>query len=140
MTGFDYEHVLLCLEQKSLIMKDIMNLTKRIEVEAKQEEFTLDSLLADRQNRIERLIKCDKLISDVLSSLDGDSKNHLKDLLDGKEEAAGTENEVEMVRLVLTAKEYLSRTLEIEKSAMSVLIDKRDEARAALADISNAKK
>lgn len=139
MPDFNCEQILLCLEQKSLLMKDIMNLTKRIEVEARQEEFDLNPLLADRQNRIERIIKCDKLISDELGSLDSDAKNHLKELLDGNEGAAGSEAEMKMVEAVLTTKNYLNRTREIDKSAMAILVQKREEARAALVEINNEK-
>ncbi len=139
MADFNCEQVLLCLEQKSLIMKDIMNLTKRIEVEVRQEEFNLDTLLADRQNRIERMIKCDKLISDELSTLEGDSKKHLRDLLDGKESAVSNDDEKKMVQFVLTTRNYLGRTKEIDKSAMTILQQKREEARVALVEINNEK-
>lgn len=139
MADFNCEQMLLCLEQKSLLMKDIMNLTKRIEVEARQEEFELNALLADRQNRIERIIKCDKLISDELGTLDCDSKKHLKELLDGNEGAAGSEAEIKMVEAVLATKNYLNRTREIDKSAMAILVQKREEARAALVEINNEK-
>lgn len=139
MANFDYEKILLCLEQKNLLMKDILNLTKRIEVKASQEEVILDGVLADRQNRIDRLIKCDKLISDEMASVDDESKSHLRDLLAGKTEVAIGETETKMVELVNGTKAYLSRTLEIDKSAMAILQQKREEARIALVEINNEK-
>lgn len=139
MANFDYEKILLCLEQKNLLMKDILNLTRRIEVKAAQEEVVLDAPLAERQNRIDRLIKCDKLISDEMASIDNESKAHLRDLLAGKAEVAADENETKMVELVNGTKSYLSRTLEIDKSAMAILQQKREEARIALVEINNEK-
>lgn len=139
MANFDYEKILLCLEQKNLLMKDILNLTRRIEVKAAQEEVVLDAPLAERQNRIDRLIKCDKLISDEMASVDNESKAHLRDLLAGKAEVAADENETKMVELVNSTKSYLSRTLEIDKSAMAILQQKREEARIALVEINNEK-
>lgn len=139
MTNFDYEKILLCLEQKNLLMKDILNLTRRIEVKAAQEEVVLDAPLAERQNRIDRLIKCDKLISDEMASIDNESKAHLRDLLAGKAEVAADENETKMVELVNGTKSYLFRTLEIDKSAMAILQQKREEARIALVEINNEK-
>lgn len=139
MANFDYEKILLCLEQKNLLMKDILNLTRRIEVKAAQEEVVLDAPLAERQNRIDRLIKCDKLISDEMVSIDNESKAHLRDLLAGKAEVAADENETKMVELVNGTKSYLSRTLEIDKSAMAILQQKREEARIALVEINNEK-
>ena len=139
MANFDYEKILLCLEQKNLLMKDILNLTRRIEVKAAQEEVVLDGPLAERQNRIDRLIKCDKLISDEMASIDDESKSHLRDLLSGKTEVAIGETETKMVELVNGTKTYLSRTLEIDKSAMSILQQKREEARIALVEINNEK-
>lgn len=139
MANFDYEKILFCLEQKNLLMKDILNLTRRIEVKAAQEEVVLDAPLAERQNRIDRLIKCDKLISDEMASIDNESKAHLRDLLAGKAEVAADENETKMVELVSGTKSYLSRTLEIDKSAMAILQQKREEARIALVEINNEK-
>lgn len=139
MANFDYEKILLCLEQKNLLMKDILNLTRRIEVKAAQEEVVLDGPLAERQNRIDRLIKCDKLISDEMASIDDESKSHLRDLLAGKTEVAIGETETKMVELVNGTKAYLSRTLEIDKSAMAILQQKREEARIALVEINNEK-
>ncbi len=139
MANFDYEKILLCLEQKNLLMKDILNLTRRIEVKAAQEEVVLDGPLAERQNRIDRLIKCDKLISDEMASVDDESKSHLRDLLAGKTEVAIGETETKMVELVNGTKAYLSRTLEIDKSAMAILQQKREEARIALVEINNEK-
>ncbi len=139
MANFDYEKIMLCLEQKNLLMKDVLNLTKRIEVKAAQEEVVLDALLADRQNRIDRLIKCDKLISDEMASVDNESRAHLRDLLAGKSEVAIGETETKMAELVNSTKAYLSRTLEIDKSAMAILQQKREEARIALVEINSEK-
>ncbi len=139
MANFDYEKIMLCLEQKNLLMKDILNLTRRIEVKAAQEEVVLDDLLADRQNRIDRLIKCDKLISDEISAVDDESKFHLRDLLAGKSEVVANGDEAKMIELIAGTKSYLERTLEIDKSAMEILQRKREEARLALVEINNEK-
>lgn len=137
MAEINYEKILLCLEQKSLIMKDIMNLTKRIEVEVRQDDFELDGLLADRQNRIERIIKCDKIISDELGELEGDAKMHLRELLAGKADVIDNDDELKMVQFVSSVKSYLERTQEIDKTAMATILEKREEARLALVDLNN---
>lgn len=139
MANFDYDKIMLCLEQKNLLMKDVFALTRRIKVKAAQEEVELTDLLADRQNRIDRLIKCDKLISDEMTAVDDESKGHLRDLLAAKPDVAQNADELKMVELVIDTKAHLERTLEFDKVAMDILQKKREEARLALVEINNEK-
>ena len=134
MIDSDYENLFLLLDQKEILIKDIMDLTKRIDIEVKQDEFVLDQLLADRQNRIDRVIRCDKLITQALEG--SEDKAHINRILKGKTEKTNNEYEEKIKSKSDSIRNYFSRTLEIDKEANTILLSRREEARKMLEEIS----
>ena len=134
MIDSDYENLFLLLNQKEILIKDIMDLTKRIDIEVKQDEFVLDQLLADRQNRIDRVIRCDKLITQALE--ESEDKAHINRILKGKTEKTNNEYEQKIKSKSDSIRNYFSRTLEIDKEANTILLSRREEARKMLEEIS----
>ncbi|HHW45592.1 MAG TPA: hypothetical protein GXX17_01605 [Clostridiales bacterium] len=61
-----YETLLTCMQQKLIFITQFSNLTKQMEVRSRQEDIDLGDLLQRRQNLLERIGKCDELISKTL--------------------------------------------------------------------------
>lgn len=62
----DTENIKIILEQKNLILKDIYNITKRIEVNIKSEDADIIALIDKRRQLLERMLKCDPAIKNVV--------------------------------------------------------------------------
>lgn len=126
------DSIIICLEQKRLFITDALNLTKQIEVQSNQEEFEIDSLLEQRQLKIERMIKCDELIEQNLEKFETAQASHWSELLKGDISKAKDEREQYACRLSKEIKELASKTLKIEGVARENLKIQYEEARKNL--------
>lgn len=134
---FDYNTILICLEQKELFVKDILSITEHIEIEARKEEIHLDDLLAERQNRIERIKKCNEVIKNSLAELDDAERNRIKQLIDGESFSFVNHEEERIVELGTSTRNCLSKIRDVDKVAMELLAAQREEARKMLIEINH---
>lgn len=65
-----------CLDQKVVLLTKMLNLTKQIEVQTRNEDIFLDDLLADRGNCIERYNKCSLLIKQLSEQIKLDDEDY----------------------------------------------------------------
>lgn len=138
MSTFNYELALLCLEQKNVIVKEVMDITKRMEEESLKEEINLDSLIAERQSRIDRIKKCDQMLASTTDGLEESERERIQGIVNGSNSADFLNpNEEKMADYVVKTKADLKTTVEIDRRTMDILIQKRNEAREMLVQINN---
>lgn len=77
------DKVKICLEQKKILLVKIMNLTKQLEARSKQPDIRFEDLPQQRQVYIDRLKKCEKLLSSYINELPEDQSNRLKNIMSG---------------------------------------------------------
>ena len=121
--------IVTCLQQKIVIMKNILDITKEIEVQANQPELALGDLLVTRENWIERVDKCDRLIQQELSSLPEETIAQWDCLLTDK--PCSLEEE-DIRQMVAEFRGYLQRVLEIDKRTMVVLNEQKNKMKIEL--------
>ena len=78
------EKLLFALEQKTLLLTKIADLTKQIEVKSKQKEIRLENLPTQRQILLNRVEKCNRMIDGCVKSLPEDSRERMRQILAGK--------------------------------------------------------
>ena len=76
------EQIIICLEQKAILLTKIMDLTKQIEVRCRQQEIRLDTFLEQRAVYMQRVDKCDALLRSLVETLEQDERQKLKAALE----------------------------------------------------------
>lgn len=138
----DYNNIKICLEQKNIFMTNIVNLTKQIEVKAKQEEIDFEDVLVKREENMQRIDKCNKLIDDNLKDLLSNEKEQVINALRGE---IGEECQTPILKEIsLLAKNYsalLERAIELDKMARECTVNRYNETKQKLSEIrsNNAK-
>ncbi|MEG0979914.1 MAG: hypothetical protein RR911_04400 [Oscillospiraceae bacterium] len=133
-----YKSIIICLEQKQLFITDALDITKQIEVQSKQEDFEIDSLLNQRQTKIERMKKCDLLINQKLKELQKHDKpqaDHWKAIVSGKKCELSDEYEKLAFDTATSIKSIAKKTIKIEKNARENLQQQYEEAKEKLSEI-----
>lgn len=77
----EYEKLEACLKQKVVLLKKTMNITKQLEVQSKLPDIELNGLPQQRQIYIDRLKKCDALISNLINQLSAEQQVRMKKIL-----------------------------------------------------------
>jgi hypothetical protein len=133
------ENLLICMEQKTILLTHIMNLTKQIEVRCKQTEIIFDNLLEERKAYIDRVAKCNKLIDYILEKTESREKEHLQKILSVSAVAkASTAEEKRLLEYAINCKKYLRKILSLDKNTLRKLRRDHDEIREII--IKNHKK
>jgi len=115
-----------------------MDITKRMEEESLKEEINLDSLIAERQSRIDRLKKCDQMLASTTDGLEDSERKRIQGIVSGLGESNPINpHEEKMADYVTLTRADLQTTVEIDRRTMDILIQKRNEAREMLVQINN---
>ena len=77
------DKVKICFEQKKILLVKIMNLTKQLEARSKQPNIHFEDLPQQRQIYIDRIKKCEKLLSTYINELPDDQSNRMKNIMSG---------------------------------------------------------
>ncbi len=129
------DFVITCLEQKKIFIKDILDITKQIEVQSRQEEMEMDDLVTQRQVRIDRLQKCDNLIDEKVKTLDKKQREKWEKLVVGKADGFDNDDEQKAFALMLSTKEMLERINTLDNKAKENLQEQYEEAKRQLAEL-----
>lgn len=129
------DFIIICLEQKKLFIKDILDITKQIEVQSRQEEMEMDDLVTQRQVRIDRLQKCDNLIDEKVKTLDKKQREKWEKLVVGKADGFDNDDEQKAFALMLSTKEMLERINTLDNKAKENLQEQYEEAKRQLAEL-----
>jgi hypothetical protein len=112
------EQMKACAQQKLILMTNIFNITKQIEVRCSQPEINLGDLLDKRQVFLERLEKCNRLISKMVNELPKPEKERMQHLLKGDAEMEDrSADERELQNSARQWNDYLSQTIELNNNA-----------------------
>lgn len=131
----DLESVIICLEQKKIFVTDILDVTKQIEVQSRQEDMEIDKLIEQRQIRIQRIKKCDELIKEKLKLLDNTQKENWERIIKGEEYYPKNGDEKKAFELAFEIKQLFIRTAKIDRRAKENLQKQFDEAKENLTDL-----
>jgi hypothetical protein len=125
----DYmEQLILCLEQKIILLTKILNITKQIEVRSAQPEIELEDFLEQRGVFIERLNKCNTLINSIISELPSAQKSRTKMLLNLQaSESDCNSDEQKILKLSKKCSELIKRITDLDTVAHQRIKKERDE-------------
>lgn len=127
------EQIILCIQQKLVLMTNILNLSKQIEVRCSQPEIELGNLLKERKVYMDRIDKCNTLLSKLTAELPFEEKERLKQLLGGKAEQAGcSEEELSILQSTQKYNDYLQQAIALDKNASKFMQKQCDELRVTI--------
>lgn len=127
--------ILTCLEQKVIILTQILNLTKQIEVRSNEPNIDLDNFLEQRGAYIVRVNKCDHLIHSLSKDLTVEEQKRLDGILLGElSEAECRDEELPILKLSKECIVLLERAAVIDKSARDAIQKQCDELRKKVND------
>lgn len=130
-----------CLDQKLVLLTKISDITKQIEVQSCQKEIELGDLPDQRQIYIDRLKKCEQVITDSYQSMAEEQQVRRKKILSGdfpKEEC--TEEETELLEYAIKCRDILNKTLAMDVEARRLLQKECDRLQKLLHTARNSKK
>jgi hypothetical protein len=75
--------IIACLKQKKILLERVYNITKQLEAASIQPDIDFGDLPQQRQVYIDRLKKCERLLSACIGELPPEDMEHVKGLLSG---------------------------------------------------------
>jgi len=129
---FDPQLITTCLEQKVTLFTDMLNISKNIEVQTRQEQVVLDDLLAKRKMLMDRVDKCNALIVRELGYLSETPRIHWQSMLRDHHDCAGDEGEAAICALVNKSHELCLRIADLNRVADANLKRQRDDLKEQL--------
>lgn len=130
------KEILLCLEQKEILLTEILNLTKQIEVRCSEPEIDLDHLLEQRAPLIIRVEKCDRLIQNLVCELPEGEQSMAKSILSRSCDEDGlAEDQQKALRLAEHCETLFRRAAALHQFATESLKKRRDEVQEKLKQI-----
>lgn len=127
------DKIISCLEQKVILMTKILDITKQIEVRCKQSRITLDDFLDKRRDYMNRVNKCNHLISTLLAELSEEEQKRLKKLMSGAESLQDkTEEEQQIEELAAKSRTIVQKAASIDRSANELLKKRYIEVRGKI--------
>ncbi|NCC86419.1 MAG: hypothetical protein EOM05_00935 [Clostridia bacterium] len=131
----DIEFVIICLEQKKIIITEILDVTKQIEVQSVQEDVQIDNLIEQRQVKIQRIKKCDELIKEKLKILDVEEKENWDKIVKCDECSLNNDDEKNAFKLAGEIKAIFIRVAKLDKKAKENLQMQYEEAKSNMATL-----
>lgn len=125
--------IITCLEQKEVLLKKVMDLTKQIEVRTRQPEVNLDDFLEQRVPYMKRVQKCNWFIASNLKQLEPEQQVRMKQILDYEiSEDQCIEEELCIMKLAKNCDHLLQRINVLNKSSYDEIKRQYDFAREKL--------
>lgn len=126
----EIDQIIVCLEQKEILLTKIMDLTKQIEVRCRQEHVVLEDLFEQREMFMKRVDKCDHLIAGQLREQSPEYRTRLQTLLLAKEGAAArSDEERKILRLAESCSYIKQKAMSIDRSANDILRQRCEQMR-----------
>lgn len=110
------KEIMTCLEQKVILMTQILNLTKEIEVQCNEPEVHLEHMLEKRGELMERTKKCDNLIQVLAEQLPDEQKIRVQQILNQTADYRDSE-EQHALELIRQCSDYFERAAVLDRSA-----------------------
>ncbi len=113
-----------CMRQQTILLTGILDVTKQIEVQSREQRVDLRVLAEERQVYIDRLKKCRAMIDTVLRDLPEDRRERRKKIISGRlPEEECTAEEKEMLALGKKSAAALRDTLALDREARARLTE-----------------
>lgn len=111
--------IMICLEQKSILLTDILNLTKQIEVRCREPEIELEHLLEQRGSLMERVEKCSLLLKSLAGQLPSSQQPRALSILDCsmEDKTSCDEEEQKALQLSIQCRSLFQRAAALDRSA-----------------------
>lgn len=125
------ETILACLDQKVILLTQIWDLTKQIEIRCMQDDIQLDDFLEQRGIFIARVNKCNDLIDRLTKELPAEQQERITQLLQRKLEDDDCKNKEEQ-RVLMLSKEcraILQKASVLDHSARAKIRKQCDDLR-----------
>jgi len=131
------ENIAICFEQKNLFMTKIINITKQLEVKSKQDEVDFENLLAERQECMNRIDKCNQAINSYTDALENEiDKKVIKDFLSNSHVDFELYPQLQFLKEhSIRYKELVQHALSIDNIATSILNDRYVNLRDKVNDL-----
>ena len=127
------EQIILCIQQKLVLMTNILNISKQVEVRCSQPEIELGDLLQKRKLFMDRIDKCNALISKLTDDLQPKDKERMKQLLNGKADPTGcSEEELSGLQSSQKYNDYLQQAIALDKNATQFMTKQYDEMKITI--------
>lgn len=123
----ELETIRICLEQRTIFMTSIYNVTKQLQVKATQEEILFGDLLDARQEYMNRIDRCNALIKGKSQELDSDNRERIQSILEGAKPDGLSEDYTVMVELVAEYNELLEQTKLVDAQAVQLVKEKHTD-------------
>lgn len=122
------DQIIICLEQKEILLIKIMDLTKQIEVRSRQDKVFFEDFFKRRDTFMERVNKCERLITNLIAQLPQDQQERLKPLLNAKEGCPPySKEEIRIFELSKNCFIIRQKAMVIDQRANAVLKKRCDE-------------
>lgn len=128
------EEIMTCLEQKVILMTQILNITKQIEVRCNEPEVNLEHLLDLRGSLMQRAEKCDNLIFSLTDQLPPEQEDRVKSILNLTAKDL-SENEQKASKLVGDANSLYQQAAALDQSANEAMQRQYDETKSKLREL-----
>lgn len=127
------EQIALCVQQKLILMTNILNLSKEIEVKCSQPEIELNDLLQKRKNFMDRIDMCNALLMKMTDELPTEEKRHIKQVLDGKaEKTTCSDDELPILQAAQTYNDYLQQAILLDKNSSQFMRKQYEEMKTVI--------
>jgi hypothetical protein len=124
------DEIYTCLEQKKILITEILNITKRIELRTRGTEIELDNLLELRGSFISRVAKCDDFILTLSQSLSDEQQQRLQRILHSElTEEDCSDTELRLLRISKECVSLLQSAGQIDQSARNAIQAQCNELR-----------
>lgn len=112
---FNFNTVITCLQQKAALFSNLLDLSKKINIESDKDQISIDEILSKRILFISRIDKCNELINREINLLPEPEKEWWNNLLNNLNYTTTNSNEKILHNLVLRCKELCSEIIKIDK-------------------------
>lgn len=130
------QDILVCLQQKKILMEQILNITKQMEVQSLEETVDLDLLLEQRGQLMQRVDKCNLLIRSKTELQDSAEQERLRDLMSLQlEEETCSPDEKRALNLVSEINALFRQAAALNRSTMDLLLVQRENSKKQLAEL-----
>lgn len=130
------QEFLVCLEQKKILMEQILNITKQMEVQSLEESLELDALLEQRGLLMQRVDKCNVLIQSKIEHCDPNEQERLRSLVAAQlnDETCSPE-EKQALNLVKEINALFHQAAALNRSTLDLLLAQRENTKNRLAEL-----
>lgn len=130
------QEFLVCLEQKKILMEQILNVTKQMEVQSLEESLELDGLLEQRGLLMQRVDKCNVLIQSKIELCAPNEQVRLRSLMSAQvEEDSCSPEEQKALTLVKDINVMFRQAAALNRSTLDFLLAQRENTKNQLAEL-----